>query len=403
LSDNEEVSYEKPRRPLRKGHLTILLLASFLVNFDSAVVIPIMANYSISLGASLVLAGIIVGVYSMVHIPSNILMGRVVDRFGRKPTVPVGLFLDGFAMLLYFVANTPLFLLFSRMVHGIGGGIGGPSTMSYLSDNVPKERSGRGMALYGISIALSMLFGFSIGGVFAERIGYRSLFLVVAAMMLTMSLASFILPPDDIPKRKGLSVREEFRTFVDTIVQNVTFLPYMAVLAIYFNLGIITVSYAIILDAVGYPPGQVGMLLAVMVLVSLIVHYPAGMASDKFGKPRISILGLFVAALSFIVLSLSLELSYAILGMTILGFGHGMVFPTSAALVRDRTDEGTRGLATGVFYAMTVGGVAVGAPISGFVYSAFGWQSALLLGAVVPLLSAILYLILGGLSMRSNQ
>jgi MFS family permease len=91
------------------------------------------------------------------------------------------------------------------------------------------------------------------------------------------------------------------------------------------------------------------------------------------------------------------------LGMTILGFGHGMVFPTSAALVRDRTDEGTRGLATGVFYAMTVGGVAVGAPISGFVYSAFGWQSALLLGAVVPLLSAILYLILGGLSMRSNQ
>ncbi len=398
-----EAGNEKPRTPLRRSHLTILLMASFLVNFDSAVVIPIMANYSISLGASSILAGIIVGVYSMVHIPSNILMGRVVDRFGRKPTVPVGLFLDGIAMLLYFVANTPVFLLFSRMIHGIGGGIGGPSTMSYLSDNVPKERSGRGMALYGISIALSMLFGFSIGGVFAERIGYQSLFLAVAVMMLVMSLVSSVLPPDDIPTRKGVSVREEFRTFAETIVKNVTLLPYVAVLAIYFNLGIITVSYAIILSAVGYPASQIGMLLAVMVLVSLLVHYPAGMASDKFGKPRISIVGLLVAALSFIVLSLSLELHYAILGMAVLGLGHGMVFPTSAALVRDRADEEDRGLATGVFYAMNVGGVAIGAPISGFAYSIFGWQSALLLGAVVPLLSAILYLFLGRPSRKVSQ
>ncbi|MBD3405511.1 MAG: MFS transporter [Candidatus Lokiarchaeota archaeon] len=381
---------------LKRRHLIVVLLASFLVNFDSAVVIPIMANYSVSLGATSILAGLIVGVYSMVHIPSNIFMGRLVDKFGRKAMVPIGIFLDGVAMLLYFLASTPLFLLLSRIVHGIGGGFGGPSTMSYISDNMSSERSGRGMALYGISIAFSMLLGFSIGGVFAEQIGYEPLFLAIAAILIFTSFLSTTLPEGYLPKVETTSIRRELSIFSETIVKNVTLLPYFAVLAIFFNLGIITVSYAIILESVGYGSGQVGMLLAVMVLTSLVVHYPAGIASDKVGKPKITVLGLITTALSFVVLSLSLDLFFGILGMVILGFGHGTVFPTSAASVRDRSDEDNRGIATGVFYALNVGGVALGAPLSGIIDTLFGWQSAMLLGLVVPLICVFLYVLYGG-------
>lgn len=379
--------------PLKKSHLFLLLLVSLLVNFDSAVVIPIMANYSISLGATSVLAGIIIGVYSIVHIPSNVFMGRLVDKFGRRTMIPVGVFLDGLAMLLYFFANTPVFLLLSRVVHGLGGGIGGPSTMSYLSDNVSRERSGRGMALYGISIALSMLFGFSIGGIAAQSIGYRPLFLSVAIILIVMSFLSSALPEGYLPEKRTTSIKEELRIFSETIVKKVTLLPYLAVFAIYFNLGIITVSYAIILGSVGYPPGQVGMLLAVMVLVSIILHYPAGFAGDRSDKSVLAAIGLVFAAFSFVILSISLDMQYAILGMIVLGIGHGLVFPTSAAIVRDRSHEENRGIATGVYYALTVGGIAVGAPLSGLAYDSLGWQSAIMLGVFAPLLCALIFVL----------
>ncbi|TXT56949.1 MAG: conserved membrane protein of unknown function [Candidatus Thorarchaeota archaeon] len=385
----------KTSTTLKRRHLIVVLIASFLVNFDSAVVIPLMANYSVSLGATSVLAGLIVGVYSMVHIPSNIFMGRLVDKFGRRAMVPLGIFLDGIAMILYFIANTPLFLLFSRIVHGIGGGFGGPSTMSYISDNMSNERSGRGMALYGISIAFSMLFGFSIGGVFAEQIGYGPLFLAIAAILIFTSVLSTTLPEGYLPKVESTSIRRELRIFSETIVKKVTVLPYLAVLSIFFNLGIITVSYAIILKSVGYGSGQVGMLLGVMVLASLLIHYPAGIASDRVGKPKITVLGLVATAISFIVLSFSLELPFGILGMVILGLGHGAVFPTSAATVRDRSNEENRGIATGVFYALNVAGVALGAPISGIMDSLFGWQGAMLLGLCMPLVCAFLYVVYG--------
>ncbi len=376
---------------LEKRFTAILLIASFLVNFDSAVVIPIIANYSVSLGASVFLAGIIVGVYSMVHIPSNIIMGRIIDKTGRRALLPVGIFLDGISMLLYFLATSPLFLLFARVVHGIGGGIGGPSTMSYLSDSTPKDRSGRGMAFYGMSIALSMLFGFMIGGFLSVYIGYHNLFLSIGVILVAMSVVTTVLPEGYTPSIGKVPIREELELLWSTVVEKVTLFPYLSILAISFNLGIITTSYAVILGDSGHEGSQVGTLLALMVLFSLIVHYPAGFASDKIGKPLVTTSGLLITSSSFVILSISIDQLYPIFGMILLGIGHGLVFPTSAALIRDRTTDSNRGLATGFFYALNVAGVAIGAPLSGLVYETFGWQNAIVLGIIIPLICALLY------------
>jgi MFS family permease len=378
---------------LKKRFTAIVLISSFFVNFDSAVVIPIIANYAVILGASIPLAGIIVGVYSMVHIPSNIILGRIIDKVGRRVLLPIGVLLDGISLMLYFLAYDPMFLLFARFVHGIGGGIGGPSTMSYFSDTMSKEQSGRGMAFYGISIALSMLFGFMIGGFMSAYIGYRTLFFSIGLIMIGMSLVTTFLPEGYVPSLRKGSLRDEARILWNTVVQKVSLFPYISILAISFNLGIITASYAVILGDFGRDPSLVGMLLALMVVFSLIVHYPAGVVSDRVGKPLITVVGLTITSLSFVVLSISIDQLYSILGMILLGIGHGFVFPTSGALVRDRTSGDIRGLATGFFYALNVAGVAIGAPLSGFFYEAFGWQSAMVLGILVPFACIVFYVL----------
>ena len=373
--------------------LFLALVLSFAVNFDSSVVIPIIANYAVSLGATYFFAGIVVGVYSIVHIPSNVIFGRLVDRFGRRLPLIIGLCIDGLSLFLYSLAYDPTTLLLARMIHGIGGGFGGPATMSYLADVTPKERSGRGMAFYGISIAFSMLFGFMIGGIASYVVGPSRLFVGVSLFLFVMAIFAILLPQRYTPIEQKLPLRDEIRIFKETVLRKIMIVPYSSIFALNFNLAIITTTYAIALKTAGYTDATIGMLFGVMVIFSILTHYPAGLLGDKIGKERILVVGLGIIAISFMIIIYSLTLTYTLIAMVILGFGHGMIFPTAAGLIKDLTREANRGIATGVFYGLVVAGFAVGAPVIGWIAQLAGLSMSLFAGILVSLFVSVIILI----------
>ena len=99
--------------------------------------------------------------------------------------------------------------------------------------------------------------------------------------------------------------------------------------------------------------------------------------------------GLVFVSMSFLILMISFSSPIPIIGMVIFGIGHGMVFPTSAGIVRNNSDAHNRGVATGTFYALVVAGIAIGAPISGLLYELYGSQIMFLGGMLFPFVSAI--------------
>ena len=376
---------------LGRKYVFLALSLSFMVNFDSNAAIPIIANYSISLGASWLFMGFIVGIYSMVHIPSNLIFGRLVDKFGRKRLIAFGIFLDGLSMLLYALAQDPYFLLFGRIIHGIGGGFGGPATMSYISDATTQSRSGRGMALYGMSIGFSNLIGFMLGGLVAQIIGASNLFFIIAIILFVMSFTSLLLPSIYQPSKEKLNLRMEIRKFRKVVFRKSMISPYFSMLAMMFNMGIVTTAYTVMLDDAGY---IAGMTLSIMVIFSILIHYPAGKLSDKIGYTKVMLIGLFLIASSFGVLIISLEAPLPMIGMALLGLGHGLIFPSSAGMVKEKTKGSQSGVATGTFYALIVAGVAIGGPVSGFTLQVFNPQFTLALGIIVPLIVAIALVVL---------
>jgi DHA1 family multidrug resistance protein-like MFS transporter len=338
----------------------------------------------------------------MVHIPSNILFGRLVDRIGRKKLISFGVMLDGLSMLLYSIAQDPLFLLFGRIVHGIGGGFGGPATMAYISDATSQRRSGRGMALYGISIGFSNLVGFMVGGMVAQLIGENILFFIMAIILFIMAFASFYLPSIYQPPKVRLKFREELKIFRKTVFRKSMISPYLSILAMMFNMGIITATYTVMLHEATYTEGLIGMTLSIMVIFSILIHYPAGILSDKIGHIKAMFIGLLLVATSFGIFMVSLDAPIPMIGMIFLGLGHGLIFPSSAGFVKEKTKGSESGIATGTYYALIVAGVAIGAPISSHVYEFYTQQMVLLLGIVIPLVVAILLVILLVLNHKVN-
>ncbi|MFX1497495.1 MAG: MFS transporter [Promethearchaeota archaeon] len=384
---SEDIS---PLKKTQKIFFLLVLIITFFVNFDSAVVIPIMANYAIQLGASLFMAGLIVGIYSIVHIPSNIIFGRLVDKFSRKVFLSLGILLDGVSMFLYFIANTTSFLLIARIIHALGGGFGGPATMSYIGDSVSKEKSGRGMALYGIAVGFSMLFGFIIGGFLASFFGYKEVFFTIAIIMIAVTFISIFIKSSYKPIPQKLSLKKEFRILRSLFMNKYIIIPYLSILALFFNLGIITGTYTVELKIYNFTDAQIGMLLAFMVIFSLLIHYPAGILSDKIGMKKVISLGLLITSCSFLFLIFPQINMFPIIGMIFFGLGHGLIFPTTAGTIKIYSDTNIRGIATGLFYSFTVGGVALGSPISGFFSQYFNFQIAVLLGFIIPSLVLII-------------
>ncbi len=383
---------------IEKKHIFLALTLSFLVNFDSNAAIPIIATYSLDLGASLLFMGFIVGIYSMVHIPSNLIFGRLVDKFGRKRLIAFGIFLDSVSMLLYALAQDPFFLLFGRIIHGIGGGFGGPATMSYISDATSQKHSGRGMALYGMSIGFSNLVGFMLGGLVAQIIGTSNLFFIMAIILFVMSFTSLLLPSIYQPSKEKLNLRMEIRKFRKVVFRKSMISPYFSMLAMMFNMGIVTATYTVLLESAAYTPGQTGMILSIMVIFSILIHYPAGIMSDKIGYTKVMLFGLLLIASAFGVFIISPEapipMHIPMIGMAFLGLGHGLIFPSSAGAVKEKTKGSESGVATGTFYALIVAGVAIGAPISTHVYDIFNGQVTLALGIIVPLIIGIVLVVL---------
>ncbi|UCH43333.1 MAG: MFS transporter, partial [Dehalococcoidales bacterium] len=77
--------------PSGKKVLSITSVVTFLGFLDTFILIPIMALYATELSASASIRGLIIGLYSIVNTPANIIFGRLIDRVGYRLPLIFGL------------------------------------------------------------------------------------------------------------------------------------------------------------------------------------------------------------------------------------------------------------------------------------------------------------------------
>jgi len=81
-----------------KQVLPVTSAITFLGFLDTHLLIPVIALYASSVGASMGMVGLIVGLYSIINTPANIVFGRLIDRVGYKAPLIGGLIGDVFSI-----------------------------------------------------------------------------------------------------------------------------------------------------------------------------------------------------------------------------------------------------------------------------------------------------------------
>ena len=379
----------------RKDTRTLLITAfvSFLGFLDTMLLLPVMALYATGLGAGIGTAGIIIGLYSITNTLANILFGRLIDRIGFKAPLVIGLIGDALSMFAYSLARSPIHLVLVRVLHGTSGGLLGPATM-YIFSGVTGMAKGRAMAIYGIAIATATLVGFAMSGVITSLWNYNMLFYIGAVLLTIGVVLSLLLPGKELGKETVVetSLRDTLRRVKGLLLRKSLIVSYSAVFAQYFTFGGVVTLLPLYLKNLGMEAFHVGMLLATFTVMFIIVQFPSGALSDKTGRLLPIISGLSLGIVSLLVLSSLSTFPLLAVAMALYGVAYGLLFPSISALVAEHTSPEERGLATGLFHALLTVGVAIGAPITGWIGEVAGVGWGLVLTPAIMVLALFIAL-----------
>jgi DHA2 family multidrug resistance protein len=129
-------------------------------------------------------------------------------RFGRKRFYMTCVVLFGISSLLCGMAPSLSWLVFFRVVQGLGGGGLAPSEQAILADTFPPQKRGMAFAIYGMAVVLAPAIGPTLGGYITDNFDWRWIFFInVPVAIVSLILTSKLVedPPHlaEMRKRAG--------------------------------------------------------------------------------------------------------------------------------------------------------------------------------------------------------
>src|SRR5947207_2395828 len=170
--------------------LAITSVAVFMVTLDNLVVTTAIPVIRQDLHASLSGLQWTVNAYTLTFAVLLLTGAALGDRFGRRRLLAVGIAVFTVASAGAALAPSVFALDIARAFQGLGGAIVMPLTLTILSAEVPPERRGMALGIWGGISGLAVALGPLVGGAVVTGISWHWIFwLNVPIGLLTLPLA----------------------------------------------------------------------------------------------------------------------------------------------------------------------------------------------------------------------
>lgn len=299
----------QPRAGGRKN-LVVLSLTLVVVMLGFGMVIPVFPFLVERLGGGGSALGLLVATAALTELLFGPLWGSVSDRVGRRPILMVGMLGYGISMVC-FGLSTELWMLFaSRALSGVLSSATMAAAMAYVGDStVGRERSG-GMGALGGAAGAGIIIGPGLGGWLAGDSLATPFFVAAAASLGSLALIALLLPETLSPEARaagqgkvGLVGLREPWLALRSPIGSLLVLVFLGTFGT-SNFESIFGLYA--LDVLGYGPEEVGVILTVAGVVTVIGRgVLTGLAARWWGEATVIKGALFAGALAFLLLLLA--------------------------------------------------------------------------------------------------
>jgi MFS family permease len=327
--------------------------------------------FAASFGVSVFFVALITSSNAVARLVSGPIIGFLMDRWGRKPLLLIGVFLRGLTGLAEYFASSYLEFLILEFIGGIGVSIWGTGSSIVIADVTGEENRGRAVATRSISMRLGNVSGPLTGGLLATFFDLRSIFLFNAVTKLVVLLVLLFLVsetrPEAAAKRDaGLASGSPigFSIFFTRAFLVISFVSFTLNL---MGAGVFEALFPIYAKkAMGLSPGEIGYMLTMVSVTVLLVSFPNGVLVDRYGRKKTLIPGLLILAGSAYLLARIGSLPSAYMAMVIYGIGEAMTFGASQVYAMDLAPEARRGAFLGVWSLFANTSAAIAPLLAGF-------------------------------------
>lgn len=346
-----------------------------------------------------VLLGAAMALYPLGQMIGAPFLGRLSDRFGRKPVLVACLWLTtlGAVILAFGVTSGSIALiLVGRLFTGIAEG-SLAIVQSIASDISSPRTKARNFAYIGIAIDVGFIIGPIAGGLLSDPV-LHPMFNVslpfwcgaavfgANAVMVMAFLAPAEKPDEQAAPARGLRAALTDRTLVPVFA--LTFATFWAIM-IFFDF-----SAVYFVQVFATQPALLGVLTALISAPLIASGLVAGKVNEKVGPVKMAYLSLGLLAGGTALFLVPDSLIGLALPVCIICVGINFGQTATSVIASDRAAPGEQGQVMGLYRSITVAAAAVSAIIGG-VLAGYAPEG--------PFLTAILFASLGFLVLNFMQ
>jgi EmrB/QacA subfamily drug resistance transporter len=171
--------------------LAVILVSYLMIVIDISIVITGLPAIQAELGFSTADLSWVQNAYMLAFGGLLLLGARAGDIFGRRLMFVLGLGLFTAASLAIGLAQSPTWLIATRVVQGVGAAVLAPSTLALLQTNFPEgPKRTRAVAYYAAAAGVGASLGLVMGGILADTISWRAGFFVNVPIGIALIVAT---------------------------------------------------------------------------------------------------------------------------------------------------------------------------------------------------------------------
>jgi MFS family permease len=338
-------------------------------------------------------AGLVTGIFIIGSLIGRMIIGRYIESIGRKRTLFIGIIFFILTTLLYLLNINIIFLLITRLLHGIAAGMVGTATGTIAAQIIPSTRKAEGIGYFSMSAALATAIGPFIGLYMTQHTNFQMIFILSIALgVISFITAVFV----HVPALEGSAKPDEIKGFKLSNFIEPKALP------IAFVTLVVAFCYSGVLSYINFYAEEINLISAasfffLVYSVAVLLSRPfTGRLMDLKGENSIMYPAIILLAAGLALLSLANTSITLLLAGGLIGLGFGNLQSSTQAIAVKVTPPHRMGLATSTFFIFLDAGLGFGPYLLGFIIPLTGYSKLYLILGAVALVSSVLYYFLHG-------
>lgn len=313
-------------------------------------------------------------------------IGKLIDKVGRKPVLIMAILIYSISYLIFSIATTTLLLYIARAIQGVASALMGISIYAIVADTHNLNNISKAFGKINSATSTGNIYGCILSSLILSKFplfrGWKILFVIfaLAALFALFKVITTFKESRNVPVNKKLNIKNYssntikllFIVFISSLSSSMV----SPILMIYLQDKITTDISGLALAF--FPAMIVGSLLSVKI----------GEISDKLGKNKSMLIGMFIGGITVIILPSLKSVSTFSVIWTISSIGGILYNLAESGLYTQLNTAKDNGEIFGIYTLVCDLGVMIGPLLGGFLYETTSKTSPFYLNGIAMIIIA---------------